>query len=36
MNTDRRGKRGLSHLLSMRGAEIAFKMTSCGVIVVVC
>lgn len=35
MNTDRRGKKGLFHSLSMRGAEIAFKMTSCRVIVVV-
>ncbi len=29
-------ERGISHSLSMRGAGIALKMTSCRVMVVVC
>lgn len=36
LNAEREERGGVSHSLSMRGAEIALKMTSCRVMVVVC
>jgi len=36
MHTNRRDRREVSHSLSMRGAEIALKMTSCRVMLPQC